>query len=210
MPGTPERGVVDGHRAGAAVGYTGVPLVRGEAEAAIRGNLHVVGKHAYPEIDLAVGYLLPVNVELGDLVDRILRGQCMLPVGGDRDGRDGIAHGHRVDELDLFAVDREHADRIVGAIGDQEEVALPLDREARGRLADLDSGNQLRERRLQIDDEELVVGYWLPAGPCRLIGQRIGNQGQALVRRDREVGRRARSPCSSRAARRRSSAPRGP
>src|SRR5271166_3537153 len=145
--------VDDGHRAGAAVGYTAVPWVRGEAEAAIRGNLHVEGKHAYPEIDLAVGHLLPVNVKPGDLVDRTFRGQCMLPVWGDGHSRDAVAHGHRVDEFDLLAVDREYADRIVGAIGDQDEVARPVDREARGLLADLDGGNHLGGLRMQIDHE---------------------------------------------------------
>src|SRR5580700_7544132 len=111
-------------RAGAAVGHTNVPRVRGETEAAIRSNLHVEGKHAYPEIELAVGHLLPVNIKPGDLVDRTLRGQCVPPVGRDGHSRDAIAHGHRVDELDLLAVDREYADRIVGAIGDQDEVAV--------------------------------------------------------------------------------------
>ncbi len=102
-----------------------------------------------------------------------------------------FADRHRVDQLDLLALDREHADRVVGAVGDQRQVAGAVDRQARRLLADRDGVDQLRRAGGEVDDVELVVRHRFPAGTVGRPVHRVGHQRELAVGRDAQVGRRA-------------------
>ncbi|HXL77735.1 MAG TPA: hypothetical protein VN985_03710, partial [Candidatus Eisenbacteria bacterium] len=64
---------------------------------------------------------------------------------------------HRVDELDVGARDRQHADRLVLAVRDEREVALRVDGEPRRLLADVQRVDELGWVRLQIDDLARII-----------------------------------------------------
>src|SRR4029077_20524917 len=80
---------------------------------------------------LGVADLLAVDVEQSHPVGAALDDERALAVGGDRDG-DGQcwgrrrhrrrrlgSHRHRADRFHVLAIDRQHANRVVGAVGDQ-------------------------------------------------------------------------------------------
>src|SRR5262249_19434154 len=90
-------------------------------------------------------------------------------------------------ELDVGALDREHADRLVVAVGDQGEIAGLVDREAGRLLADLDRGDAGGRVRREVDHVELVVGRRLPVGAVLHPVDRVRDDRHALVRRDRQV-----------------------
>src|SRR4030095_8587643 len=104
---------------------------------------------------------------------------------------DLLADRHRVDERHLLARDAQHGNRVVGAIGDQGEIAGPIDRHTRGLLANGDRIDQRRWIGRKIDHVDLVVESGLPARPFLLPLHRVRHQRQRLVRRNREVGRRS-------------------
>src|SRR5208282_2758862 len=183
--------VDDADRADAAVADAVVALVGGEGEMAVEGDLNVVGPTPDGDVFFIVAHRLPVDVEPGDLVDGVLGDERVLAVRRDGDRRDGVAEGDGLHRLHLLAVDGQHGDGVVGAVGDENETAGLVDRHAGGLLADFDGRDQRRWGRLEIDDEDLVVGDGLPAAAVvRLVVQGIGDQRQRLVRRDGEVGGR--------------------
>ena len=114
----------------------------------------------------------------------------MLAVRREGDSRHRIAHRDAVDELHLLPLDGEDADARIRAVGDQKKIAVLVDGQARRLLADIDGRDQFGGRALQIDDEKLVVGHSLPTGAVLLISDGIGDERQALVGRDGEIGRR--------------------
>ena len=99
---------------------------------------------------------------------------------------------HRVDELDLLAVDREHADRVVGAVGNQCEVAGAVDRHAGRLAADIcDRFDQAGRIRCQVDHMQPTGGPRFPAGAVDGVLDRVRYQRELAIRRNREVSRRA-------------------
>ena len=117
-----------------------------------------------------------------------LAGQRALAVGRERHVGDVLADHHVLHQLDLLAGDRQHAHRVVGAVGDQRQVASAVDRHARGLPADGNRVNQPGWAGRQVDDIELVLGRGLPAGAVGHPVHRIGHQRELAVGRDREVG----------------------
>jgi hypothetical protein len=75
--------------------------------------------------------------------------------------RDLVSHRDGVDHLHVGAVDREHADRLVGAVGDERELARRRDAQAGGLFCTGDRGNQLGWSGLEVDDVDLIVGHLL-------------------------------------------------
>src|SRR5213595_1160021 len=124
--------VDDSHRVHVAVGGTTVAVVGGEGQRAVRRDVDVVRPEPCGHVVLRVGVLLAVDLAHRDLVTGELDRERTPAIGRDRDGRDHLADRHRVDQLHLFAMDREHADRVVGAVRDQRQVARVVDGEARG------------------------------------------------------------------------------
>jgi len=80
--------------------------------------------------------------------------------------REGYVRHHvperdRVDELHVRALNREHADGVVGPQRDERPIALRADVEPGGLLPDRDRAGELGRIRLQVDDVELVIGRLL-------------------------------------------------
>jgi hypothetical protein len=138
-----------------------------------------------------LAYLLAGDIEQRDLVAGELGGQGALAVRREDDVRHLLADHDSVDQLDLLAGDAQDVDRAVGAVGDQRQRPGTVDRQARRLLAERERIDQLRRARRQVDHPEAVVRNLLQ--DPRLVDDvdRIGHQRQALVGRDREVGRRA-------------------
>src|SRR5919197_2541059 len=101
--------VDDAHRVHVAVGGAAVAVVGGEGELAVRRDVDVVRPEPRGHVVLRVRDLLAVDLEHRDLVAGELDGERAPAVGRDHDGRDHLAHRDRVDQLHLFALDREHA-----------------------------------------------------------------------------------------------------
>jgi len=112
-----------------------------------------------------------------------------LAVRREDDMGDRVADGHRVHELDFVSLNREHADRLVLSVGDERQVPARVDREPRRLLAHLDRGDVLGRARFQVDHVEFVVRRRLPRRPLLHPVERVGDDGEPLIRRDRQVHR---------------------
>ncbi len=62
-------------------------------------------------------------------------GERALAVGRKLDMRNNVAHIDGIDNFHVGALDRQDADRLVGAVGDEREVACRIEAEARWLLA---------------------------------------------------------------------------
>ena len=62
-------------------------------------------------------------------------GERALAVGRKLDMRNDVSHVDRVNDFHVGALDRQDADRLVGAVGDEREVACRIEAEARWLLA---------------------------------------------------------------------------
>src|SRR5207248_10590269 len=176
----------------------GVAVVAGDPELAVRSDLYVVGPQAHRHVVLGIGDLLAVDLEDRHLVARELADEGELPVGsnghrGDLLARRALrAQGDGIFDLDLLAVDGENADRVVGAIRHQRELPVAAESETRWLLAD---GHRLELRGWrggQIDDVDLVVRLGLERIARLDDVERIGDEREALIGRDGDVGGRPR------------------
>src|SRR6266704_2957541 len=147
--------VDDTHRVHVTVGGPAVAVVGGEGELAVRRDVDVVRPEPGRHVVLRVRDLLAVDLEHRDLVAGELDRERAPAVRRDRDGRDHLAHRHRVDQLHLLALDREHADRVVRAVRYQRQIARAVDGEAGGLFADLHRRDVRGRARGQVDDVEL-------------------------------------------------------
>src|SRR5437870_8445728 len=179
------------HGVHVAVGGARVTVVGRESDLAVRRDVDVVRPEPRGHVVLGVGDLLTVDLQHGDFVARELDRERALAVGRDGNSRDHLAHRHRVDQLHLLALDREDADRVVGAVRDERQIASAVDREARGLLADLHGRDVRRWICGEVDDVELGVGRGLPGAAVLHPGHRVGDEPELAVRRDLEVRRRA-------------------
>ena len=113
-----------------------------------------------------------------------------LAVGRERHVRDVLSYDHRVDELYVLALNREHTDRVVSAICNQCQRARTVDRHAGRLLAYRHRIDQSRRARRQVDDVELVVRRRFPASAFLHPVHRIRHQRELPVGRDAQIGRR--------------------
>src|SRR6185369_14786394 len=150
-------------------------------------HYHIVRPEPDVNIELRIGHLLAVDIEERNLVRRKFGGNGALAVGGKDHMRDDISHRHGVDEFHIGALDRQHGDGLVLAIGDQREVAGWIDAQPRRLLADTDAAYVFRRVRFEIDDMNLVVRYLLEGVPFLDEVDRIGNQRDRAGRVDVEV-----------------------
>ena len=120
-----------------------------------------------------------------------LDGQRALAVRRELHVCDLLADHDGVDQRHLLAGDAQHADRAVGAVGYQTQRASPVDRHAGRLLADHDRVDQRRRAGVEIDHPQPVVRHLLPGATFLHHIHRIGDQGQAGIGRDGEIGRRA-------------------
>ena len=112
-------------------------------------------------------------------------------VGREAHMRHRLAHGHGVDQLDFFARDAQHRDRVVGPVGNEREVARAVDGQAGRLLADEHGVDQRGWAGGQVDDKQAVVGYLLEHAVLADDIERIGQNGQRFVGRDGQVDGRA-------------------
>ena len=175
----------------AAVGRAGAAVVRRQRQLAVGRHHDVVGPLSGRQIDLAVGHLAAGDIEHGELVRGESRGQRALAVRREHHLRDAVGHRDRVGDLDVGAVDRKHADRIVAAVGDQRHLAVRTEAQPRRLLAAGDRGGQLRRRGLEIDDIDLVVRDLLQRVAVLDIVDRVRHQRDRAGRVDVEIDRRS-------------------
>ena len=119
----------------------------------------IVGPLAGRQIDLAVGHLVAGDIEHRHLVRGKPHRQRALAVRREHHMRDAVGHRDGIGDLDVGAVDRKHADRIVAAVGDQRHLAGRADAQSRRLLAAGDGRRQLGRIGLEIDDVDLVVRH---------------------------------------------------
>jgi hypothetical protein len=117
----------------------------------------IVGKQPGQHVLLGVGDLFAVDVEHRHLVGDVLDHERALAVGREHRGRDLVAHRNGADDFHVGAVDRQHADRLVGAIGDQRQIAGRIDAQPRRLLAAGERGDEFGRLGFEVDDVNLVV-----------------------------------------------------
>ena len=83
------------------------------------------------------------------------------------------------------------ADGLVGAVGDEREIARLIEAQTGGLFADLDGRCELRRGCLKIDDVNLVVGSHLQLVAILRDVDRIGNERDGVRRIDRHIDRRS-------------------
>ena len=104
-----------------------------------------------------------------------------LSAGGDR---------HRADGFHVLAIDCQHGNRILSAVGDQRQCSGAIDRHARSLFAGLDRTDMRGRCHDQVDHVDFVVRHTLPVLAVFHPVERIGDQGQVPVRGDGKIDRR--------------------
>src|SRR6516162_7428237 len=175
-----------------AVRAPAVPGIGGQRQFPIGCHRYVVGEDARWQVALVVGDLLAVDRQQRDLVGGGFDRERALAVRGDGDRGDLVgarSDRHRFNDQDVLAPDREHRDRAIGTIGDERQITLWTDRHTGRLLTDRDRADHLGRGRLQVDQEDLVVGVQpvRPALGCRLQG--IRDESNIARRTDGQVGR---------------------
>ena len=117
--------------------------------------------------------------------------QRPLAVRREHHMRDAVGECKRVRDLDLGAVEREHADRVVAAIGNQRHLAGRADAQARWLLTDGDGRSQFGRARLEIDDIDFVVRHLFQRVAVLRHVDRIRHQRNRAARIDIDIDRRS-------------------
>jgi hypothetical protein len=110
--------------------------------------------------ELVIGDHVAGDIEQRYLVRGKFDRQGAFAVGREGCVRDAVAHCDGVDQLDLGTLDREHADRLVLAIGDEGQSASRIDAQPRRLLPNRDRADSLGRIGLE------SMTWTLSSGTC--------------------------------------------
>src|SRR5258705_5863801 len=119
----------DGTCVHAAIGAPAAADVRRQSDLAARRHSNVIWPLTGRQVELGVSDLVASNVEQRYLMGCILGCDGPLAIGGEGDMCDAVAQCNRIEYLHVGAPDREHADRAIGAIGNERQIACSIETE---------------------------------------------------------------------------------